>query len=325
MKNRNDTTFLMNLFNEKYPLNITTTHVPVIDGANNLITLNLDGTFYDVEDKTNHVKKNTFFPTRVSGDKSNSQQIFIHQSMLASLFFALDGMYLPAEVNNQNVTNQLTGFFSEIQDYYGEKSNTTLKFNLLADNGDFLSINKSTGLEIGRKGNAVLQMLVFCANDTTPQELAVEFSMNLVADLNVSSDNYYIYINLPYFVVSNVTITNDKVGMYHRDYNKLISAILMTLVTDLNAQFATPYDMRTIWPDFMMLIVNVFTYPRISPYYYDEFIYLGLTYFMDPWTFTTTHEKFALEERIRKDHGSLLSEGFFYTYGKCSAMTEVTI
>jgi hypothetical protein len=156
MKNRNDTTFLMNLFNEKYPLNITTTHVPVIDGANNLITLNLDGTFYDVEDKTNHVKKNTFFPTRVSGDKSNSQQIFIHQSMLASLFFALDGMYLPAEVNNQNVTNQLTGFFSEIQDYYGEKSNTTLKFNLLADNGDFLSINKSTGLEIGRKGNAVL-------------------------------------------------------------------------------------------------------------------------------------------------------------------------
>lgn len=54
--------------------------------------------------------------------------------------------------------------------------------------------------------------------------------MNLNAIFNVSSDNYYIYLNIPYFYVSDVSILNDNVGMYARDYDTLISAIMMTLV-----------------------------------------------------------------------------------------------
>lgn len=76
--------------------------------------------------------------------------------MISSLFFALDEQYLPIEINNANVTKQLGGFFREIGDYYGKKSTTTLKLSLLADDGNFLTINKSTGFEIGKKANATL-------------------------------------------------------------------------------------------------------------------------------------------------------------------------
>ncbi len=134
--------------------------------------------------------------------------------------------------------------------------------------------------------------------------------MNLNAIVNVTSDNYYIYLNIPYLYVSNVEVLNDKVGMWARDYNMFLSALIMTLVTDVNQKFTTPYDMRTIWPDFMMLIVNVFTYPRISPLIYDEFVYLGLTYFMDPWTFSALQQKSTVEDKIYQDHKELLSAGY---------------
>lgn len=156
LKSHNDTTFMLGLLSPLYPVNMTMTHSPVVDGENNLITLSFDGRIYDTPEKMTHGKLPTVAPQRLSGDYSNSQQIFVHQSMISSLFFALDEQYLPIEINNANVTKQLGGFFREIGDYYGEKSTTTIKLSLLADDANFLTINKSTGFEIGKKANATL-------------------------------------------------------------------------------------------------------------------------------------------------------------------------
>lgn len=134
--------------------------------------------------------------------------------------------------------------------------------------------------------------------------------MNLNAVVNVSSDNYYIYLNIPYLYVSNVEVINDKVGMWARDYNMFLSAIIMTLVTDINQKFYTPYDLRTISPDFMALIVNVFTFPRLSPMVQDEYVYLGLTYFMDPWSFSALQDKAFVEDKIYQDHKQTMSAGY---------------
>lgn len=170
--------------------------------------------------------------------------------------------------------------------------------SLLADDGNFISINKTTGFEIGKNGNASLVLQVFCANKTTKEELAVEFSMNLNAIVNLTSDNYYIYLNIPYFYVSEVEVLNDKVGMWARDYNMFLSALMMTLVTDVNQKFRVPYDMRTIWPDFMMMITHVFTYPRLSTMVQDEYVYLGLSYFMDWMSFSVLQSQSMIEDHI---------------------------
>ncbi len=156
IKSHTDTTFLLGLIDPLYPINMTMTHSPIVDGASNLITLSFDGRIYDTPEKMNHGKLPTVTPKRLDGDFSNSQQIFVHQSTLSSLFFALDEQFLPVEINNANLTKQLGGFFREIGQYYGEKSTTTIKLSLLADDGSFLSINKTTGFEIGKNGNATL-------------------------------------------------------------------------------------------------------------------------------------------------------------------------
>jgi hypothetical protein len=105
LKNRNDTTFLVDVYSPKYPLNFTTTRAPIFDNTTNIITLNFDGTFYDVDLKTNHVDDNQIFANRVE-DKNlgNSQQIFIHETMLSSAFFAAGKEFMPIKVNDTNAT-----------------------------------------------------------------------------------------------------------------------------------------------------------------------------------------------------------------------------
>jgi len=56
MQAHNASAFMMNLFDPRFPLNLTTTEAPQTDSADNILELHLDGTFYDSIDKTNHVK-----------------------------------------------------------------------------------------------------------------------------------------------------------------------------------------------------------------------------------------------------------------------------
>ena len=72
--------------------------------------------------------------------------------------------------------------------------------------------------------------------------------MDLTAVLNVTEDNYYVYVNIPSVVISNVEITHDKVGMYDRDYDKLLNVISSTFVKTINDKWNTPYDFRSIDP-----------------------------------------------------------------------------
>lgn len=80
--------FMVNLFDPRFPLNMTTTQPPQADSSTKVVTLNFDGTFYDVAAKTNHVAPSDNNPDRLPGMGSN--QIFLHQSMVASLFMALE-------------------------------------------------------------------------------------------------------------------------------------------------------------------------------------------------------------------------------------------
>lgn len=95
--------------------------------------------------------------------------------------------------------------------------------------------------------------------------------------------------------------------MYQRDYEMLLNIILGALVEEINANFVKPYDLKTIDPDFMGLIVNTFTQPRISPFYQDNYLYAGLTYFFDPYTpKATTFEREISERNVYEAHTETL-------------------
>lgn len=234
MQIHNSTAFLLNVVDPRFPLNLTTTRAPILDGKTNLISLNFDGTIYDSIAKTNHVEGNKLFQERLTDERGNSHQIFVHESTLASLFFAVEEAMFPKKLNDTTTIDALLTAFFEIKNYYGESIKADLEFTILSDNDKFISLNASQGIEIGKNGKATLQLVMYCSNSSTPRELAVQFSMDLTAVLNVTEDNYYVYVNIPSVVISNVQILNDKIGMFDRDYDKLLNVVAGTFVSSFN-------------------------------------------------------------------------------------------
>lgn len=88
-------------------MNFTSTSAPMVDPSNEIVELTFDGTFYDIESATNHIGeyRNKKYPQRIPG--KGSEQIFLHESTMASLFFGLKEEYFPMDINNTNVTSQL--------------------------------------------------------------------------------------------------------------------------------------------------------------------------------------------------------------------------
>ena len=68
----NQTAFMLNLVDPRFPMNLTTTRSPILDGSSQIITLDFDGTVYDSIAKTDHVNSNAIYPQRVTDDNGNS-------------------------------------------------------------------------------------------------------------------------------------------------------------------------------------------------------------------------------------------------------------
>lgn len=69
------------------PMNFSTTAAPYVSPESQIVEINFDGTFYDMREGTNHLGelRNKVYPMRQDG--LGSEQVWIHQSSVASFFF----------------------------------------------------------------------------------------------------------------------------------------------------------------------------------------------------------------------------------------------
>lgn len=92
---------------------------------------------------------------------------------------SLEQEIMPLRVNDSSAANQILQLFPEIKYHYGESVESELYVDLIAGSGDFLTLSQYTGMEIGKKDKARMQLQVKCKNSSIPQELAVAFDMDL--------------------------------------------------------------------------------------------------------------------------------------------------
>jgi len=151
--------------------------------------------------------------------------------------------------------------------------------------------------------------MVYCSNETVKNDLAVTMQMNFESVVNATEDNYYIYLNIPELIVKNVTVIHDKVGIFARDYSTLLNIVAMTAISSINDQWTVPYDFRSIDPQLMFFITTVFSMPRVSPFYMDQFIYMGISYQFDLMALTS-EEKAHLESRALDEDSEKLLQFF---------------
>lgn len=240
---------MTNIFDPRFPLNLTTTQPPTVNNQTKVVSLNFDGTFYDTTKKTNHVSGNTKPPMRLRN--MNSNQFFVHQSMIASLLVPLLQEQMPLEIFDQNTTSQILQLFPEIQFHYGESIQTDLDINISGESGDVLRINQLSGIEIG-KGAEKLQvsLIVKCKNDQMADfETAVKFDFDLEAIANITIDSRWkLYLNIPDIAITSVTISEDKVGMKARRYDNLLTSVAKSTVNTVNADWSKPFDITSLDP-----------------------------------------------------------------------------
>lgn len=80
------------------PVNTTLTKYLHFDEANELITLHMDGRVLDIATNSTLVSANTVWPERLTDDSAQKEQLFVHQSMLNSIFLALDKDIMPLDL-----------------------------------------------------------------------------------------------------------------------------------------------------------------------------------------------------------------------------------
>jgi hypothetical protein len=199
LKSGNSTAFMVTVFDKNFPLNLTMTAAPQLSKADDLINFNFDGTFFDVSKQVNHITDNTVQPVRHADGQS--EQLWIHQSMIGSLFYGIVDEVMPYEVNDTSGASMFKKLFHEIATHYGDDVVLDLELVLGAKSGDFLTLDNKRGIIIGERENATVALMVYAENSTTKKELAIQFDMDLDMVVNASMSNLYCYLNVPSFKV----------------------------------------------------------------------------------------------------------------------------
>lgn len=58
--------------------------------------------------------------------------------------------------------------------------------------------------------------------------------MNIVGAVNATIDNLFLYLNIPGVSITGTKISQDKVGMFARDYDLFLSILVQNLIEDVN-------------------------------------------------------------------------------------------
>jgi hypothetical protein len=79
------------------------------------------------------------------------------------------------------------------------------------------------------------------------------------------------------------------------------------IVSNINTQWNTPYDMRALEPEILPFLANMFLRLEVTPFSDDQFIFAGFTYFVDNFP-TTQAQVFMHTESVQKSEQSNLQK-----------------
>ena len=128
-----------------------------------MIAFAFDGTIYDKHLRTNHVERTT---TKAKVDKEfKGNQIFVHQTVLASLLYAINNNIMPYEVADKTTSLEIVGEFREIKAHYGGKGTTVnMTVSVVPSSGKFLTLDNKLGFVLGRESDLFVNLELHCAN-----------------------------------------------------------------------------------------------------------------------------------------------------------------
>ena len=255
--------------------NTTFTQPPIIDAQQQTIFFAIDGTIYDNHLGTNHVERTKAVATRNVNFTGN--QLFVHQTALASLLYAINTKILPYFVNDSSTSLEIVGEFPEIKKHYdGHGTEVDLSVMITPSSGNFLSLSSKDGFVLGKGSDLYVSLSLYCSNPSMnrTRELCLIFDIKTSFNMNVTVEDFNLYLAIGDATIDSVQVTKDIIGMKNRDYQRVLQHILNYAIANFNyMQSLTPIDLKPAsnWIPLFREIV----YLTATPYIQDEFLFIG--------------------------------------------------
>lgn len=131
-----------------------------------------------------------------------------------------------------------------------------------------------------------------CSNATTKNDLAFSIEMDLESHLNMTLKDFVVYPNIQEIMVAKTKVVKDNIGLYSHHYDQLFNGILHNLANDINMKYSKAgFPLSNINIVFSLLsgVLKNFT---MTPYYFQNFMFLGFEMQDDLPTFDQQKEFF---------------------------------
>lgn len=203
--------------------NTTFTLPPVIDTTSQSIFFAIDGTIYDNHLKTNHVERTK--SVAIKNDKFTGNQLFIHQTALSSLLYAINAKILPYTITDSSTSLQIVGEFPEIKKHYnGHGTQVDLSVMITPSSGNFLTLSANEGFVLGKGSDLYVTLELHCSNPSQnrTRELCLIFDIKTSFNMNVTIEDFDLYLAIGDATIDSVEVTKDTIGMKNRDYQRVL-------------------------------------------------------------------------------------------------------
>jgi hypothetical protein len=219
---------------DEISLNLTMSSAPDVKKGASLINLYFNGMFVD-KDVTASISDITEYPPRLQ--HVQSEQFWIHQNMVDSLFQDVGDKLFPLTVASPDISAQMLQVFHEVAIYYGTDAKVALDVTLDTSNPKTIGFSTVDGITIGADSPVTATIKMICSNATTVNETAVVLSTDLMMKMNGTMQAFVLYPVIRQVRVQNSKVLEDNIGMYAHDYNLLFSSILQNFANDINIQY----------------------------------------------------------------------------------------
>lgn len=89
----------------------------------------------------------------------------MHQTVLASLLYAINNKIMPYEVVDKTTSLEIVGEFQEIKAHYGGKGTTVnMTVSIVPSSGEFLTLDNKLGFVFGKESDLFVNLELHCAN-----------------------------------------------------------------------------------------------------------------------------------------------------------------
>lgn len=166
----------------------------------------------------------TYFPKY-----SNAQydQFWIHENMVNSLLSQIIPEFIPTNISNKGISDQISQVFPEFHKKCGKDMSLIFGINAVeSPNMVPFKMTQDRGFVVGDQDSVILKldMIADKCNDKFNTTL-ISLQMNIEVELNLTMQEVTIFPVVEQIKLSNQKIVEDNVGMYVHNYANIFQAV----------------------------------------------------------------------------------------------------